>query len=126
MALTMHHTSDMENKLYAIAPKSDPRELYAAGYEANCFSSVEEAEQAIQSLKETGDPDFEWVVVEHPTMAVGTRVRYVGDYRSGIGYQRKGKIIAINDGTVTVRWVASGPVYVSHSCVSPRDLKVAQ
>jgi hypothetical protein len=50
---------------YWIAPASDPKDRYAAGYDGNQFSSRKEAEAAIRSLRRLGGEfDVAWVVNE--------------------------------------------------------------
>lgn len=50
---------------YFIAPAQSPRDRYAAGHDANTFTSRREARLAIESLTETCGG--EWVVSEEPT-----------------------------------------------------------
>lgn len=53
---------------YFIAPAQSPRDRYAAGFDANTFTSRREAHLAIESLTETCGG--EWVVSEEPTETV--------------------------------------------------------
>jgi hypothetical protein len=50
---------------YWIAPASDPRDRYAAGRDANSFTSRREAQVAIRSLRRLGgDMDVPWIINE--------------------------------------------------------------
>lgn len=53
---------------WAIVPRSEPRDEYAAGYDANVFCCEEHAEEAIPGLADAmaGSPD-DWEVVEFHT-----------------------------------------------------------
>lgn len=51
-----------------IAPASDPRDRYAAGYNGNRFATKGEAQQAIESLRRLGGEwDVAWVVNKDET-----------------------------------------------------------
>lgn len=51
--------------VYRIVPGINPRDFYAAGYDANKFASEAEAEAAIPGLKALGPEfDIEWIVVQ--------------------------------------------------------------
>jgi len=50
---------------YWIAPASDPRDRYAAGYDGNAFRTRREAERAIRDLRRLGGEwNVAWIVNE--------------------------------------------------------------
>ena len=49
---------------YHVVPANDPRDLYAAGYDGNHFSSRDEAAAALLTVAEAfGTDPAEWVIV---------------------------------------------------------------